>query len=160
MPYYVVARVDVTDKDTYKEYARRTEELITAHGGKFLVMGAPIEHVEGHGPDHLVVIEFPDRDAAEAAYMSDAYHEIVALGMRSSSRDVMGAWGVGEDVHKGIVKQYNKDARANASTRPASRQQYARSGERLATADNVTEFVPRGAVRPRADQRSDGDRND
>lgn len=112
MPYYVVARVDVTDTDAYKEYARRTEELIKAHGGKFLVMGSPIEHVEGHGPDHLVIIEFPDRDAAEALYMSDAYYEILSLGMRSSSRDVMGAWGVGEDVYKGIVKQHNKDTRA------------------------------------------------
>ena len=47
------------------EYRERNTDVVAAHGGRFIARGGPHEVLEGDwNPLRLVVIEFPDMDAA------------------------------------------------------------------------------------------------
>jgi uncharacterized protein (DUF1330 family) len=94
MPAYIIGRIEVTDPETYQTYASQTVALAEAAGGRFLVKGGPITRLEGEGPARHVVIEFPDRAAAEAWYRSDAYQAIVPIALRASRRDLVIVDGV------------------------------------------------------------------
>ena len=70
---YWIARVTVTDPDTYKGYADAAPEAIKQHGGKFLARAGKYEAMEGEARPRNVVIEFPSLDAAVACYKSPGY---------------------------------------------------------------------------------------
>jgi uncharacterized protein (DUF1330 family) len=43
------------------EYLGRIDETLDRHGGRFLVHGGPVTHMEGNWTGQLILIEFPDR---------------------------------------------------------------------------------------------------
>ena len=47
MPAYLIARVQVTDWDRYREYTKVTPEAIERYGGKFIVRGGDVVTLEG-----------------------------------------------------------------------------------------------------------------
>ncbi len=60
MPAYIIARVDVTDWDRYREYTKATPAAIEHFGGRFIVRGGEMITLEGpEETRRLVVIEFP-----------------------------------------------------------------------------------------------------
>jgi uncharacterized protein (DUF1330 family) len=74
MPAYVIANVEVFDPEAYADYTQSTPASIAAHGGRFLVRGGHAEALEGTLlPRRVLVIEFPDVDAARAWWRSDDY---------------------------------------------------------------------------------------
>ena len=86
MAAYIVGDVDVTDPDRYKDYTAHTESTLQPFGGRFIVRGGAHETLEGAWkPARLVVIEFPDADAARAWYASDAYREIMPIRQEAST---------------------------------------------------------------------------
>lgn len=90
MAAYVIADVEITDPETYREYTARTPASIAAHGGRFIVRGGPCEVLEGDWePGRVVVIEFPDRDAALGWYRSEDYQELAKLRWRASSARIL-----------------------------------------------------------------------
>ncbi|MFO1280921.1 MAG: DUF1330 domain-containing protein [Burkholderiales bacterium] len=79
MPAYIIARVNVTDWERYKEYMKLTPGAIARHGGKFIVRGGEIETLEGPAETHrVVVIEFPSFAQAKTFYHSAEYGEAKA----------------------------------------------------------------------------------
>ena len=87
MPAYVVLTLRVSDPDTYRRYTGRTPEVIARHGGRFLTRGAPVETLEGTPfTDRLVILEFPDTDAARAFYDDPQYQEL-SVWRRNASED-------------------------------------------------------------------------
>ncbi len=85
MSAYLVAVVEVTDPEAYKKYAARAPETISQYGGRYLVRGAQPDVQEGEWPlDRLVVLEFPDVEAARRFYHSPEYQEIVPLRQAAS----------------------------------------------------------------------------
>jgi len=85
MSAYLVAVVEVTDPEGYKKYAVRAPETISKYGGRYLVRGAEPDVQEGDWPlDRLVVLEFPDAEAARRFYHSPEYQEIVPLRQAAS----------------------------------------------------------------------------
>ncbi|CAA9489817.1 MAG: hypothetical protein AVDCRST_MAG69-1271 [uncultured Solirubrobacteraceae bacterium] len=77
MPVYVIADGRAPDPSKLDEYRRRNAELVPAHGGRFLVRGGDSEVLEGDwNPSRLVVMEFPDHEAARAWYDSPEYVEL------------------------------------------------------------------------------------
>jgi len=82
-PAYAIAHL--TDVDLGAEiatYLQRIDETLEPFGGRFLVHGSELERLEGDWGDDtaaVVVIAFPDRDAARAWYRSPAYQEILPL---------------------------------------------------------------------------------
>lgn len=86
MPAYVIGDITVTDPDRYADYAAHTESTLAPFGGRFVVRGGPHEVAEGDWrPGRLVVIEFPDMDAARSWYASDAYAAILPVRQEAST---------------------------------------------------------------------------
>ena len=94
MPAYWIAHIEVTDADSYGEYARRATAPITAHGGRFLARGGRHKQLEGNDRARNVVVEFPDLAAAEACYNSPAYQEALGFARNASVRDLVIVEGV------------------------------------------------------------------
>ncbi len=89
MVAYIIARIEVTNLEAYKEYAGQTVALAEKFGGRFLVKAGAYEQIEGSGPDRHVVIEFPDSDAARRFYNSPEYREIPPIALNNSNRDLV-----------------------------------------------------------------------
>lgn len=70
-------------------YLERVEATVAPFGGKWLAQGAPDVVVEGAWPGSVVLMEFPDRTAAESWYNSAAYQEIKPLRVGSSIADLV-----------------------------------------------------------------------
>ncbi|MDE3261372.1 MAG: DUF1330 domain-containing protein [Acidobacteriota bacterium] len=74
MPAYVVALIHVHDPETYRKYTDRTPATVKKHGGRFVTRGGAVTALEGDGFDgRMVILEFPDRAAAEAWYADPEY---------------------------------------------------------------------------------------
>jgi uncharacterized protein (DUF1330 family) len=96
MPAYVIADVkSATDEQRLQEYRRRNTPTVEAHGGRFIVRGGASEVLEG-GWDTLriVIMEFPDMDAARAWYASPEYQAIAPLRQSASETRIIAVEGV------------------------------------------------------------------
>ena len=79
------------------EYLERIDATLAQFAGHFIVHGGRPEVLEGTNPGTLIVIEFPDRAAAQGWYRSDAYQAIVALRTANSEGTVFLIDGVDRD---------------------------------------------------------------
>lgn len=86
MPAYLIARVDVTDWDRYREYMRHTPRVIAQFGGRFVVRGGEMITVEGPAEtNRVVVIEFPSFQQAKAFYESNEYRRIMEFRLGAAT---------------------------------------------------------------------------
>lgn len=60
-------------------YLEEIDATLAPFGGRFLVHGAPVEPKEGDFDASVVIIAFPDPEAARAWYDSPAYRAILPL---------------------------------------------------------------------------------
>jgi uncharacterized protein (DUF1330 family) len=85
MAAYVLAEVEVTNPDGYKEYTADVPATITRYGGRFLVRGGASEALEGDWPKiRRVIIEFPDVEAAKRWWNSPEYEKPKAMRRANS----------------------------------------------------------------------------
>ena len=91
MPAYVIAAVnDAWDQEKLVEYRERNTDAVAAHGGRFIARGGTQETLEGDwAPKRLVIIEFPDLDAARGWYESDEYAPLRTLRQSASDTDIV-----------------------------------------------------------------------
>jgi uncharacterized protein (DUF1330 family) len=95
MAAYVMAEVEVTNPEGYKEYAALVPDTITRYGGRFLVRGGPAEPLEGDWPQvRRVIIEFPSADAARKWFASPEYEKPKALRKANSKGRLLLLQGV------------------------------------------------------------------
>jgi uncharacterized protein (DUF1330 family) len=76
------------------EYLSRIDATLDQHGGRFLVHGGPVTHMEGNWIGQLILIEFPDRDSLLAWYNSPEYQTILPLRTRHMRADIIIADGL------------------------------------------------------------------
>jgi uncharacterized protein (DUF1330 family) len=80
MSAYVVVDLDVRDPEPYAEYRRLAPSTMKPFGGRYLARGGETTVMEGAwAPKRMVILEFPDADAARAWYASEAYQAIVPI---------------------------------------------------------------------------------
>jgi len=79
------------------EYLERIDATLAPFDGHFVIHGGGNEMLEGTSPGTLIVIEFPDRAAAEGWYHSPAYQAIVHLRRDNSDGSIFLIDGVGRD---------------------------------------------------------------
>jgi uncharacterized protein (DUF1330 family) len=79
------------------EYLERIDATLAPYDGHFIVHGGQNDMREGESPGTLIVIEFPDREAAEQWYASDAYRTILPLRTENSVSTVFLIDGVDRD---------------------------------------------------------------
>ena len=96
MPAYVIAAVnDAWDQEKLAEYRERNTDAVAKHGGSFAARGGKQEILEGdYEPKRVVVIEFPDLDAAKGWYRSDDYAPLRELRRSASDTDIFMVEGV------------------------------------------------------------------
>jgi len=95
MPAYVIAETDVTDPERYERYRAASPAAIAAGGGRFVVRGGEIAVLEGDwNPSRLVVLEFPDLDAAKRWYESEQYQEAKRLREGAENLRMVAVQGV------------------------------------------------------------------
>lgn len=75
---YWVARVDVHDADSYKDYVAANGTAFAKYGGRFLVRGGALENPLGTSRSRNVVLEFPSYQAALDCWGSDEYKAALA----------------------------------------------------------------------------------
>ncbi|WP_198031808.1 DUF1330 domain-containing protein [Bradyrhizobium sp. Ec3.3] len=63
--------LSVNDFEGFKQYIAEIPAFIARHSGKYIVRGVQTTTIEGDwAPERLVIIEFPERENAEA-FLSD-----------------------------------------------------------------------------------------
>ena len=96
MPAYVIACVkDAWDQDKLAEYRERNTDAVAKHNGRFVARGGRQEILEGgYEPKRVVIIEFPDLEAAKGWYESDDYAPLRELRRSASDTDIFVVEGV------------------------------------------------------------------
>jgi len=79
------------------EYLEKIDDTLRPFEGRFVIHGGEQDVREGTSPGTLIVIEFPDRQAAEGWYRSDAYRAILPLRTENSDSTVFFVDGVDRD---------------------------------------------------------------
>ena len=80
--------------DEVLDYIERIQDTMDPFDGRFLVHGAEVEVMEGEWPGTIVILEFPDVDAAKAWYASPAYQAILPLRTDNIDGEVIIVGGV------------------------------------------------------------------
>ncbi|KFG68053.1 DUF1330 domain-containing protein [Microvirga sp. BSC39] len=100
MPAYAVGHLhDVNLGPDIVEYLQRIDATLEPFGGRFIIHGGPVTHLEGSWSGDLIVIAFPDRNSARAWYESPAYRQILPLRTGNARGEVFFIEGVDAD-HK------------------------------------------------------------
>jgi uncharacterized protein (DUF1330 family) len=96
MPAYIIAEVKVTNPEGYEPYRPLAAESVARFGGRFLVRGGKADLIEGEpAPERVVVIEFPNADAARRWYFSPEYQQALKLRQANSSGRLILVEGAG-----------------------------------------------------------------
>jgi len=83
---YVIAEIEITNPEGYKEYTAMVPATIAQYGGRFLVRGGKTQVLEGDWQDRRrVIIEFPSMDAARKWWDSPEYTKPKALRKANSN---------------------------------------------------------------------------
>ena len=86
---YWIARVDVHDPETYKDYVSTAKPAFERYGAKFLARGGAYEVLEGAARGRNVVIEFPSIEAALNCYHSEEYQAAKAIRMTVADAEML-----------------------------------------------------------------------
>lgn len=85
MAAYILAQVEVKNPEGYEDYKAQAPAAIEKYGGKYLTRGGKVEALEGEGPGHrIVLLEFPDMEAAKAFYNSPEYQAAAKIRQANS----------------------------------------------------------------------------
>jgi uncharacterized protein (DUF1330 family) len=76
MSVYLIAEMKWKDTDWLPDYLSLVPDLVKKHGGSYVVQTGEIERLEGtrEPTDAIVILEFPDREAA-LGFMNDPEYE-------------------------------------------------------------------------------------
>jgi uncharacterized protein (DUF1330 family) len=95
MAAYVIGEVEITDPQTYQEYAKGVPGTIAQYGGKYLARGGAVEVKEGGWePKRLVVLEFASMAQARKWYASPEYAPLLALRHKAARAKIVFVEGV------------------------------------------------------------------
>jgi uncharacterized protein (DUF1330 family) len=76
-PAFTIAEIQVTDPDTFKEYATATGASVPTAGGKFIVRSGKSFVVNGEPPKAIAVIQWESLDKARSFFESEDYKKLV-----------------------------------------------------------------------------------
>lgn len=76
MPAYVIVETDIHDAEQYEQYKAASPGAVASGGGRFIARGGELAVLEGDWhPSRIVILEFPDLEAAKRWYESPEYVE-------------------------------------------------------------------------------------
>ena len=96
MKAYIIAHIETKNLEAMKQYREKVFDIVSNHGGKYLVRGGEMESLEGDFFKHrLVIIEFPNLNSAKGFYESVEYQPLLTLRIESGISNtalVEGTW--------------------------------------------------------------------
>jgi uncharacterized protein (DUF1330 family) len=93
---YIIVETDIHDPEQYELYKQASPSAVAAGGGRFIVRGGQLAVLEGDWqPKRLVLLEFPDLDAAKRFYESPEYQAAKRLREGAASLKMVAVEGSG-----------------------------------------------------------------
>lgn len=90
MPAYVILDINVKDSIGYKEYQKQGASTLPLYGGKPLARGGKTEVLEGSWhPKRIIMLEFPNIEAARKWWNSPEYSEAKKLRHKSADTNAI-----------------------------------------------------------------------
>ena len=88
MAAYLIVDTLLDNPELYEEYKLRARPLAEQFGGEYLARGGAmtIREADLWSPSRLVVVRFPDAQAATCFYDSPQYQEILPISKQSARR--------------------------------------------------------------------------
>ena len=106
MTAYVIAHLqEAPPHPDIAEYIERIADTFIPFDGRFLVHANSHEVMEGEWPGHVVMIQFPDVDAAHSWWSSAAYRTIAPLRSRHIDGHIIMVEGVAEHYDPRLAAQ-------------------------------------------------------
>ncbi len=85
MPVYLVIEIAIKDESLYSEYIEKVYDIVTRHGGRYLVRGGEATPVSNNwNPERIIVIEFRDKEQFRSCFQSPEYLQIAPLREKST----------------------------------------------------------------------------
>lgn len=85
MAAYILADVNVTDSELFKEYSKGVPASLAVYGGHYLVRGGEVEVEDGTwNPKRLVVIEFENKEQAKKWLNSPEYQPLMKIRKKAA----------------------------------------------------------------------------
>jgi uncharacterized protein (DUF1330 family) len=86
MSAYLIVDTQIDNPDTYEEYKRLAKPIAEKYGGVYRARGGAMDVLETDlwSPTRMVIIEFPDMDAARAFVDSEEYAPVKPLRQRNA----------------------------------------------------------------------------
>jgi uncharacterized protein (DUF1330 family) len=99
MKHYTVAELSVTARGWAREYVENVTPMVERHGGRYLARTNAFEKLEGEreAPGVMLLIEWPDADAAKRFYESEEYRPYRERRLAGSAGEFLLV--AGEDVN-------------------------------------------------------------
>ena len=92
---YWIVRVSVRDEARYPEYLAAAKPAFEKFGANFIVRGGAYDVKEGNARDRNVVVEFRDRNTADACYDSTEYRAAKLIRQKYADADFIIIDGAG-----------------------------------------------------------------
>ena len=95
MSAYIIAKINVTNPDQYKEYTKVSPEIVEKFGGRFLARGGETMTLEGPAEDlRIVLLEFPSLEKVREFYNSIEYGEAKKLRQGAATASFVAVEGI------------------------------------------------------------------
>ena len=89
-PGYVIAQINLKNKEGYKQYVDKVPAIIKNFGGEYLVRAGEFEAIEGKWDfTRNIVIKFPSYEKALEWYSSDEYNQIKNLRLENTESNII-----------------------------------------------------------------------
>lgn len=81
MSAFLIVDTAIENAEAYETYKRLAKPIAEQYGGRYRVRGGPLDVIETDlwAPTRIVIIEFPDREAARAFVDSPEYAPVRPL---------------------------------------------------------------------------------
>lgn len=95
MAGYIIIDEVITDETLFGEFAEKIGDVVSAHGGRFLVRGGAAEAITGDfTPHRVVVIEFESVERAREYLDSPEHLDLLRIRERSANTNMILVEGV------------------------------------------------------------------
>ena len=90
-PVYLVAQIEIEDREGYRQYERGFGEIWARHGGEMLAVDGAPDVLEGEWSyTRTVLLRFDSRAKLDGWYRSPEYQELVKFRWQSSEAIALG----------------------------------------------------------------------
>jgi uncharacterized protein (DUF1330 family) len=99
VPAFVIVETDIEDAAQYERYKAASPAAVASGGGRFVARGGELAVLEGDwDPSRVVILEFPDLEAAKRWYDSPEYVEARKLREGAARLRMVAVQGLDEPL--------------------------------------------------------------